>query len=552
MKKLIRISTTALSAAFLSVSAADAQSVLGGNGTWTVSTNWTPNGVPTDTTDVLIDSVNGSSTTGTQAARDVTIANSGNATTRTLTVSTAGAMNLNSLTLGGNFTGPTGSSILQINTGVTVNVTNNITMSTGAGESSINILSGGGSLNVGGGTGSINKGAGAGAAKIDIRSNAQVSLGISSASVTQIILGQGTATGNFSINSGQTYTASTNVLVGNGAAGDDGTGILSMNGGTLTTGSLNLNAGNAATLNNSVVNLNSGTISTTTISRVNNGASQAFNWNGGTISNKAGGNLTVGNNANAIVISLAGTGTHTFDIESGKTATVNSTVTLQDKSGENGTLTKAGMGTLSLNGTHTYTGVTTITAGTLVLASSGSIASSSAIDLGTTGTLNVSAVSGGFNLANGQTLKGSGTVVGAVTVASGATLAIGNSSGTVTFDNDLTLSAGSISDFEINGLTAGFYDLAQGGAGSQTVNFGGTLNLIFQSGFNTTGTVKIFDFENYLGSFTVNPTGLADGYSASFNNLTGVVTVVPEPATWALLAGGLTVVVVMRRRRRID
>jgi len=29
------------------------------------------------------------------------------------------------------------------------------------------------------------------------------------------------------------------------------------------------------------------------------------------------------------------------------------------------------------------------------------------------------------------------------------------------------------------------------------------------------------------------------------------VTVVPEPATWALLAGGLTVVVVMRRRRRI-
>ena len=539
MKKLIRISTTALSAAFLSVSAADAQSVLGGNGTWTVSTNWTPNGVPTDTTDVLIDSVNGSSTTGTQAARDVTIANSGNATTRTLTVSTAGAMNLNSLTLGGNFTGPTGSSILQINTGVTVNVTNNITMSTGAGESSINILSGGGSLNVGGGTGSINKGAGAGAAKIDIRSTAQVALGISSASVTQIILGQGTATGNFSINSGQTYTASTNVLVGNGAAGDDGTGILSMNGGTLTTGSLNLNAGNSTTLNNSVVNLNSGTISTTTISRANNGASQAFNWNGGTISNKAGGNLTVGNNANAIVISLAGTGTHTFDIESGKTATVNSTVTLQDKSGENGTLTKAGLGTLTINGAHTYTGETTINAGTLVLSGTGSVNSSSGVSVANASTFtNNSSVA--FNkalaLTEGAILNGTG-VTGAEFAPISMTITADLSGGAFTTfalgTTGLTKAGGM--GFTLTNITAGTYTVFSGSA--LAGNFS-TMTI----GVTSLGSLGGGDFSGTVG-----------GFNYTFTDSTNVlgVTVVPEPATWALLAGGLTVVVVMRRRRRI-
>ena len=217
--------------------------------------------------------------------------------------------------------------------------------------------------------------------------------------------------------------------------------------------------------------------------------------------------------------------------------------------GAGGGLTKSGSGSLTLSGTNTYTGATTISAGTLILASTGSITSSSAVDLGTSGKLDISAVSG-FSLASGQTLKGSGTVTGAIILASGSTLAIGNSPGTVTFDNNLTLSSGSISNFEINGLTAGLYDLAQGGAGSQTASFGGTINLVFLSGFNTVGTVKIFDFENYTSSFgTVNTSGLASGYTATFNSLTGVVSVVPEPSTWALLAFSLTTVMVLRRRR---
>jgi len=210
-----------------------------------------------------------------------------------------------------------------------------------------------------------------------------------------------------------------------------------------------------------------------------------------------------------------------------------------------------GTGITTLSAANTYTGKTIISAGTLLLSSTGSIANSSAIDFTTSGlgTLDVSSVSGRFQISANQTLQGTGTVIGALTVASTGILAPGNSAGTITFNNNLTLASGSVSNFEINGLTTGLYDLAKGGTGSQTVNFGGTLNLIFQSGFNTVGTVKIFDFETYAETFGVNTSGLASGYTASFNATDGVVTVVPEPGTASLLLGGLALALLGRRTR---
>ncbi|NBV97639.1 MAG: hypothetical protein EBT30_08885, partial [Verrucomicrobia bacterium] len=83
-----------------------------------------------------------------------------------------------------------------------------------------------------------------------------------------------------------------------------------------------------------------------------------------------GGNLTISRGGSAttnMILSLAGTGTHTFNADSGRTITVASTATLADKTNEKGTLRKTGAGELIFQGTNTYTGLTTVENGSLVV-----------------------------------------------------------------------------------------------------------------------------------------------------------------------------------------
>ena len=222
----------------------------------------------------------------------------------------------------------------------------------------------------------------------------------------------------------------------------------------------------------------------------------------------------------------------------------------------NGTATnlgiiKSGSGTWTFSNTNTYSGATNITGGTLAIGTGGSIANSSQVIVGANTTLDVSADAFTLGATAAQTLGGTGMINGNMTIGANGTLAIGTSPGTMTFNNNLGLNADSISNFEINSFTLGNYDLAlAAAAGTQTVDFGGgTLNLLFQSGFSTEGTVKIFDFDAYTGSgFTsVVSTGLASGFTASFDASTGIVTVIPEPS--AALLGGLGALVLLRRRR---
>ena len=211
-------------------------------------------------------------------------------------------------------------------------------------------------------------------------------------------------------------------------------------------------------------------------------------------------------------------------------------------------LTKSGSASLTLGDTNTYTGATNISQGTLVIGAGGSIANSSTIQIASGASLDVSAVSG-FTVGSDQTLVGTGTVKGNLDVD--GTLSIGNSPGTMTFDGNLTMESGSESNFEINGFSTGNYDLAVAAAvGSQTVTFnGGILNLLFASGFSTPGSVKIFDFDAYAGTgFTsLESSGLAAGYTATFDASNGIVTVIPEPR--AALLGGLATLLLLRRRR---
>jgi hypothetical protein len=122
----------------------------------------------------------------------------------------------------------------------------------------------------------------------------------------------------------------------------------------------------------------------------------------------------------------------------------------------------------------------------------------------------------------------------------------------MSFTGNLTLGLDSVSDFEINAFSLGNYDLASAQtAGTQSVNFGGgILNLMFLPGFNSNGSVKIFDFDAYTGTgfSTVNVSGLASGYSASFDFSNGYVTVIPEPRAAGLL-GVLGSIAMLRRRR---
>jgi hypothetical protein len=109
--------------------------------------------------------------------------------------------------------------------------------------------------------------------------------------------------------------------------------------------------------------------------------------------------------------------------------------------------------------------------------------------------------------------------------------------------------------FEITSpaYTGGSYDLV---SGSGSVVFGGILNLVFGGGTYADGANVLQIFANtggYSGTFSaVNFTGLGAGQSATFNPLTGFITIVPEPSTCASLLAGLACggYLLFRRRKQ--
>lgn len=221
-----------------------------------------------------------------------------------------------------------------------------------------------------------------------------------------------------------------------------------------------------------------------------------------------------------------------------------------------GDLVKSGAGTVTLTAAATHSGKTTITGGTLALGTGGSLANTSQVVI-QGGNFSVSALPAGYQVSE---LLGNGSVAGTLTVAS--RLAIGNSAGTMEFQN-LTLSPGAVTEFEVTG----------GGTAADLGNVSGQLNLngaslsLIQLGSYTPDqkyTLFAYNFGNLLGTFS----GLADNAEftaaggkwriayqdplAGLNGGTGnrfvTVTSVPEPTTAALVIVGLSAM--LRRRRR--
>ena len=197
-------------------------------------------------------------------------------------------------------------------------------------------------------------------------------------------------------------------------------------------------------------------------------------------------------------------------------------------------------GTLILDGTNTYTGDTKVTGGTLQFAATVSIASSTIDVFG--GILDVTAFGGpGYTLAGGKTLKGNGTVNGFVNVL-GGTVSPGESPGTLTV-GDMTFGSGSTLNIELNGATAGLFDVLNS-TGALTVQPGSSLAVSLGYAPMAGDSFDIMNWGSESGMFdTLSLPSLPGGLTWDSSNLytNGSIAVVPEPATMLMLiiAAGL-------------
>ncbi|MGN6371258.1 MAG: autotransporter-associated beta strand repeat-containing protein [Phycisphaerae bacterium] len=267
----------------------------------------------------------------------------------------------------------------------------------------------------------------------------------------------------FAQQSGNVTAANSVLQIGSSTVGTSGSYILS--GGVLTVQGIQMtNAGGPAanvanfTMSNGA-SLNVGAAGI----QVGSGTNIKFTSTGGTIA-------ATGSWTSPVNMALT-SGTTTFQSADGAANPFD--ITLSGALSGGGSVVKTGGGNLTLAGNNTYTGGTTVNAGTLfVNNTSGS----------GTGTGPVVVTAGG--------LGGSGTVAGDVTINSGAHLAPGNDNvGTLHLGN-LTLSSGSILDFDFNTAANSMVNLT----GSLTIN-GGGINL-YQEGttnpFTTNGTYDLF------------------------------------------------------------
>ena len=236
----------------------------------------------------------------------------------------------------------------------------------------------------------------------------------------------------------------------------------------LTGGKLNIGA-NGITLKNSrhEINLGDGTI----------GAIESHTW------------------ASTLTATLTSGKTPTFDIDSGKTITIDSLIT-----GE-GSLKKTGAGTLTLTQTPGYTGSTTIEAGTLVLSAGGTLYN---LTGAASTTLDTNGNSVTLNNSSATVFSGVITGSGSVTKTGSETLTF-NSTSNNSIASNLVIDNGTV-------ILANKIDERNRFTGTVTVNAGGTLQTNAQDSVGYANGATTFNL--YGGTLYIN------GYNETFQNKT--------------------------------
>jgi len=269
---------------------------------------------------------------------------------------------------------------------------------------------------------------------------------------------------------------------------------------TLNAGQLNINNGGTGLTNSAIgtgpLTISGGAMDNTSAADAVLASNNQQNWNGDFSYLGSLHNLNLG----------AGTVT----LGSNRQVTVNSNIlTVGGPIGDSGNgygLTKAGAGTLALNGVNTYSGGTTISAGTLALGSGASLGNTLNLAIAAGATLDVSA-SSSYNCGSNTLLmaSGSGTTVGstaaAIKGAPGGAVNLGSCPVMLQYDGlhpALYVFQGSLAlngnAFVINSsspLAAGTYTIIQQTAG----------NVLASGSFSVTGTAIAW---NMRGLIAVN------------------------------------------------
>ncbi|MEA3213309.1 MAG: hypothetical protein QOE70_6366 [Chthoniobacter sp.] len=355
---------------------------------------------------------------------------------------------------------------------------------------------------------------------------------------TMLVLSNKTGTTNFTATStatvninGGTATFGSILMAGNsstGGAGGSSTGTLNLTGGVVT-------------LNGDITKI--GTTAGTGTTTAN------ITLNGATL-DLTGHNIGSG---------TAGQLINTLNLQSGTLKNV-----LQINGGAG--ITKTTAGVLTLDGTNNFTGPAVVSQGTLRVAATGTFvgAHTLSVSSGAIAQINGSVSGGGsFAVNSGGTLQGIGTISDPTSIASTAVVAPGPGLSTLTFaDTSLTLASGARYQYESGSGVTDRIRLT--GVNSTLTLTAWTLQLADLSTDAPQGRVFVlFDGDTAataqlnlgsIGTPTIDygTTGWSGGtisYVPGTNDivLTGVI---PEPSSWSMLVGSLSLALGLQRFRR--